>query len=341
MNNNSTGPEDVSNAFVPLYGKSWEYFLNRGFTCLCTTTATVLCTLVLAVALFRPKSRTTTNIFIFNLATVTTFQGLTGFSFTVMSLVQTIADSTVSYGTCATLVFIALYATAVTMWASAATSVDRCDVLTRPLARWLNRTKAWIVIAFTWILPLGLTLPTAIGSWVEIEYRAEDGGLSCYLNPLTSYQFVLFWTVTGVITPTIIIVGCFCGIAWAVWDKAKARRHYMDKVSEGGGTFNRIEAQALKITFVVIGVNVLLVTPFVIVLLLKLDVRKNALPQIVTGILLNVAIVINAVLFAFGVRSIRKEVRVLCRCRRLIRSEESNVSMKTVFTSRGSTSSAP
>eukprot|EP00118_Oscarella_pearsei_P002486 m.10697 g.10697 ORF g.10697 m.10697 type:complete len:360 (+) comp22567_c0_seq2:166-1245(+) len=313
MNNSS-----LTNIGIPLYGDSWEYYVGKGFACLCAITAVILCIAVLAVAALRPKSRTTTNLFIFNLAAVTIFQGVSCFAF---SLLSTLTDSyhSVTPESCTIAVILSLYATSVTMWACAAASIERCDVLTRPLTRWMTRAKAWTVIAFTWALSLAVTIPATANSWAQIEYMTADGELACFLNPLRSPRFVIFWSVSGVLAPVAIVVGCFAVIAWVICRKAKTRRSYLAGQSakeHSKGNFNEIEAQALKITFVVIIVNIVLVVPFVVVLLMKLDVQENAMPQVVTGIMMNVAIVIDAILFAFGVRSIRKEVAGIwcCRC---------------------------
>ena len=299
-----------------------EYYTYRSFVCVFTVISTVLSLLVLYVAYRSPKVRTVTNVFVFNLAAVSLLSGIVGLSFSLVFVGFTATNHSPSLSFCKTVLFFSLYPITATMWASVAIGIDRYDVLTNLLNRKINHSWAYAISAATWLLPLAICIPGVTG-WGDIAYETDIGKVQCYVDPVRSYGFVVFWSVCALIAPALVIIFCYCVLVHIIWKKSLTRRALMyvkplagNRASDNGH-LNETEAQAFRISFIIILSNLLLISPFVILLLLKLDVDSAGVTEahMVTIILLDINIAINSFLYTFGVRSIRLEISAMCRCK--------------------------
>lgn len=299
------------------------YFTYLSVVCVMTVIPTSLCLLILCAACRSRKLRTVTNIFVFNLAAISLLSGSVELSFSLSFVSFTAAVHSPTLSFCKAVLFFDLYALATSMWASVAIGLDRCDVLTRPLSRRIDHRWAYIISAFTWFLPLVFCIPGVTG-WGEIVYQSEgiaDQG-QCYVDPVRSYNFIVFWAVFALLAPTIVIIVCYCVIIYVIRNKALTRRAlmYVEPIPAGQASnnlqFNKTEAQAFRISFLIILTNIILMSPFVVLLLLKLDVasRSVGVAHVITIILLDTNIAINSILFTLGVRSVRNEVTAMCQC---------------------------
>ncbi|XP_062501338.1 rhodopsin-like [Corticium candelabrum] len=318
----------VLSPFLPHFISRWEYYTYTSFVCAITAVATTLCFLTLMVACRSPKTRTVTNMFVFNLAAVSLLGGTTAFVFSIASMIISAVDYSPPQSFCRVVLFFSLYPLSAAMWGSAGIAIDRSDVMTRPLSRRLNHRKGRVIIALTWFLPLLVCIPGVAG-WGDIVYQAEnDTGekILCYIDPVQSYSFVVFWAVLGILAPTGLIIFCYCVIIYIINRKALTRRALMHVEPISGGQianahahahFNKTEAQAFRIAFVILLSNVVFTAPFVVILLLKLDVSSGGVQvtHMVTVILLDICIAFNSFLYTFGVRSVRNEIEIMCHCK--------------------------
>ena len=321
----NVGISAVSSPFFPqvFSGSDPGYYVYRSFVCVVTVIATVLSLLVLYVAYRSPKVRTVTNVFVFNLAAVSLLSGSVGLSFSFIYIGFTATSYSPTLSFCKTVLFFALYPITATMWASVAIGIDRYDVLTNLLTRRINHGWAYAISSATWLLPLAICIPGVIG-WGDIAYETDvDDKVECYIDPVRSFGFVVFWSVSAVIAPVLLIVICFCLLVRVIWKKSLTRRAlmYVEPLSGNRASvnshLNETEAQAFRICFIIILSNLLLNLPFVILLLLKLDVDATGVAEahMVTIILVDINVTINSFLYAFGVRSIRLELAAMCRCK--------------------------
>ena len=303
-------------------GSHPEYYIYRSFVCVVTVISTVLSLLVLYVAYRSPKVRTVTNVFVFNLAAVSLLSGIVGLSFSFIYIGFTATSYSPTLSFCKTVLFFALYPITATMWASVAIGIDRYDVLTNLLTRRINHGWAYAISSATWLLPLAICIPGVTG-WGNIAYETDvDDKVECYIDPVRSFGFVVFWSVSAVIAPALLIVFCFCLLVRVIWKKSLTRRAlmYVEPLSgnraSANSHLNETEAQAFRISFIIILSNLLLISPFVILLLLNLDVDGTGVAEahMVTIILLDINVAINSFLYTFGVRSIRLELAAMCRC---------------------------
>jgi hypothetical protein len=298
-----------------------EYYAYSSSICVLIIIPVILGLLVLYVAYRFPRVRTVTNVFVFNLAAVSLLNGIVGLAYSLAFIGFTATGHMPSLSFCRVVLFFALYHIAATMWASVAIGADRYDVLTNPLNRKINHHRAYAISAATWLLPVVICTPGVIG-WGRIEYARDIGAVQCYIDPARSFSFLVFWSICALIAPTIMIVLCYFFLIRVIWKKSLTRRAlmYVEPLAGNAATayrqLNETEAQAFRISFIIILSNIILIAPFAILLLLKLDVDATGVAQahIAVIILLDINIALNSFLYTFGVRSIRLQISALCGC---------------------------
>jgi hypothetical protein len=213
------------------------------------------------------------------------------------------------------------------MWASVALAIDRYDALKNPLSRKITLGRAIAISAATWLLPLTICIPGVIGWGYVVHTRQEtDVSISdkvqCYIDPVKSFGFVVFWSISAAVTPAVMIVFFYCLLMRIIWKKSLTRRALMyvkplaGSLTPANNRLNEIEAQAFRISFIIILSNFVFISPFVVLLLLKLDVHRKGVAEahMVTILLLDINIVINSFLYTFGVGSFRLVLASLCHC---------------------------